>query len=511
MPINPMIPLAGNRSRIPGIMQFAQARSDRKAQNAVVNEQNQSRIDIADKTFAADEEQRTIENDEARLNESIVSLSSLADGVLPALEAKDYDSVGRQLAQNKINLERRGVTDTRDTDEALGMFQRGEYDQMAEVLTNIRREGVNRGLVEDGAADFTLAPGSVRFNAQGEKVASVPKASAEGGSFESVFDKDGHVVAQRNTQTGKVISDPRAKKDPLVNFEAGSVGGKAATAGETELAKIDAKDFATRKQKAELAQQQRAQIDQIRAGAEGFRTGAFGETRKTVAQIVDFLGLDSGDFAPLIGGKASSAEAVNAAANTLTTKFVQEYDDRINKDELKLIQARGPTLFTTPEGIGVITDIMERQASKDVAIADFQSEWIAKSGGRFRVRPEEVQSLGLGAVSVDSALRKMQRGVNLEQFANVADKDTIATIAEPVITDELEERLSRTDAAEKQGLVKPQLVKEPLDIGGIQVFPPPEGAEPPALDNETRGSIWIGVTKDGKNVFSDKNGQFVLE
>ena len=147
------------------------------------------------------------------MNESIVSLSSLADGVLPALEAQDFESVGRQLAQNKVTLTQRGVTDTRDTDEMLGMFQRGEFKEMGEALTAIRNEGIRKGIVkklpkvEQTTAEKAAEAGAIAKAKSDATLANDLRKKASGASGATKFQKgqkylvDGGVIQGRFNPT----------------------------------------------------------------------------------------------------------------------------------------------------------------------------------------------------------------------------------------------------------------------------------------------------------------------
>ena len=47
MPLNPLIPLSGNRSRLPDIISLGKQRQDKLAQNEITNRQNQATLDLA--------------------------------------------------------------------------------------------------------------------------------------------------------------------------------------------------------------------------------------------------------------------------------------------------------------------------------------------------------------------------------------------------------------------------------------------------------------------------------
>ena len=130
MPINPLIPLSGNQSRLPDIFSLATQRKDRLDQNRITNEQNERTLDMAETkqraaTALADREAET-----ARQNEAMRSIAIYHEAELkPLLESGNTTGAIDSLTNRSSNLQSQGI-DNQDTEEAIRLLKTGNVDEV---------------------------------------------------------------------------------------------------------------------------------------------------------------------------------------------------------------------------------------------------------------------------------------------------------------------------------------------------------------------------------------------
>lgn len=199
-------------------------------------------------------------------------------------------------------------------------------------------------------------------------------------NFEAVFDKDGNIVAQRNTVTGKIIADPRVPKGPLVEF----------TLGEDKGAEEESKIAGTRIQEiftnASAAQGTKNQIASARADLNRlkgtpFESGFFAPLAQVGGEIAVALGASTG-----IANAVAASEDFEAITGNLTLVEAQKMKGPQSNKELDFARRATARLGSTDLGNRFILDRMEALADREQILADFVDEEQAKGIGRSAVR-----------------------------------------------------------------------------------------------------------------------------
>lgn len=197
-------------------------------------------------------------------------------------------------------------------------------------------------------------------------------------SYETVTDADGNIVGQRNSQTGKVESDPRAPKAPLVNVQTGNqrtVEEEMALIRAEKRAEAQGKlDVATLEDYRELSASAEDQLPILRVMAElapTLKTGALGETALNVQKTMERFGI------PLdISGDTTKAELFQKLSNQMTLLQRKPGSGEMSDSDRDFFQNTVANLFTTPEGNALAIEFGMRRANRALEMEEQYSEWL---------------------------------------------------------------------------------------------------------------------------------------
>lgn len=148
--------------------------------------------------------------------------------------------------------------------------------------------------------------------------------------------------------------------------------------GEVQLARLDADFVKGIQEDAERARTIRTPLAQMRAAldAGAFTPGAFGETRRGLAQIAELVGINP----VAIGlGQTADAESMEAASELLAVQVAEQLG-RVTNMSLQMARGTVPNLLRTAEGNKLIQEIMERSAVHDIERSRFVDSFLAEHG-----------------------------------------------------------------------------------------------------------------------------------
>ncbi len=212
---------------------FAEGAAERKERNLKERglEQQQSQFDVTTGLKETELENQQTKEIRNRINETRTNIQDLAKNTTD----KNNKFVQQQLSQltktlatdiGTLNALSGGTTDQDFADaaqqSAINLFQ--STPSIVEVQ-DVKRAGERKDITEGVTADPTAKDqfesvfdneGNViaQRNVSTGQIITDPRAPKEGvATFEPVFDNEGNVIAQRNIKTGEVKSDPRAPKD----------------------------------------------------------------------------------------------------------------------------------------------------------------------------------------------------------------------------------------------------------------------------------------------------------
>lgn len=201
--------------------------------------------------------------------------------------------------------------------------------------------------------------------------------------FEELRDADGNIVGQRNMQTGKVESDPRAPKSPLVTVNSGGeplsfdeqleleTRKAEATAQAKAMGALHVKDL---EKYGELADSAEEQIPMLRVMAElapQLKSGALGETALQVQKAAERLGI------PLdISGDTTKAELFQKLSNSMTLLQRKPGSGEMSDSDRDFFQNTVANLFTSPEGNALAIEFGLRRANRALEMEERYTEWL---------------------------------------------------------------------------------------------------------------------------------------
>jgi hypothetical protein len=196
--------------------------------------------------------------------------------------------------------------------------------------------------------------------------------------YEPLTDSGGNIVGQRNMKTGKVESDPRAPKAPLVKVETGSQRTvdeeMALLRAEKRAENMGKLDAATLEDYRELSASAEDQLPILRVMAElapTLKTGALGETALNVQKTMERFGI------PLdISGDTTKAELFQKLSNQMTLLQRKPGSGEMSDSDRDFFQNTVANLFTTPEGNALAIEFGMRRANRALEMEEQYSEWL---------------------------------------------------------------------------------------------------------------------------------------
>ncbi len=236
MPINPLLALQAQSvdtaTPINRLIEIQDRNRARGLQERGLESQEQQ---VANQTERLGFEREEFEEKRNQFREksTLIGSAVLSD----FLEAGDTDGAKAFLQRRVDNITARGG-DPGDTLEAIEMLDNNP-EQLQSIARGGKKEAIMRGLVTPGDdGRITLKEGEQVINPDGSIFA---QNTPEPERFEPIRDQSGNIVGQRNTRTGKVVSDPRAPKQPdtVIN----NIQGDAREKFAEELGKREAEMF----------------------------------------------------------------------------------------------------------------------------------------------------------------------------------------------------------------------------------------------------------------------------
>jgi len=214
--------------------------------------------------------------------------------------------------------------------------------------------------------------------------------------YETVTGPDGQVVGQRNMKTGKLESDPRTPKAPLVEVKTGNqrtVEEEAALIRMEKKAEAQGKlDIATLDDYRDLSASAEEQLPILRVMAElapKLKTGALGETALGVQKTLERFGIQLD-----VSGNTTQAELFQKLSNQMTLLQRKPGSGEMSDSDRDFFQNTVANLFTTPEGNALAIEFAMRRANRVLDMEERYSEWLRgdQSESWAKVRNEYLRS-----------------------------------------------------------------------------------------------------------------------
>lgn len=155
----------------------------------------------------------------------------------------------------------------------------------------------------------------------------------------------------------------------------------------TNLGKNDADYVTNLIAQGDVAFRTKAEIDRIRAAlnSERFVTGFAGEGRAQLARLAELAGIETGG----IIGDSATADTIDAASKNIGAEIAKGLS-RVTNMSLGLIRDALPNLSRSPEGNRILAEVMDRLATRDIAVADLTDRFLRDNN---TLRPSEGPSL----------------------------------------------------------------------------------------------------------------------
>lgn len=213
MALNPNIPLGarGPRLSLTPLLQgieFADRRKRRKKENRLLDLQI-DRAETEAKEFEENTDIRRFRNSSERDQLRIRSLVAGAVEIAPNLDSGDIPGALVKLGERKAALERANIP-TNDTDAFIELLQTDPQTAIKQV-SSVLQIGERVGILKSSQQTST-------------------------DQFVDIKDKQGNVIAQRNTITNRVVADPRSQKGKGAEKITGTQRVAAGFASRTEQA-----------------------------------------------------------------------------------------------------------------------------------------------------------------------------------------------------------------------------------------------------------------------------------
>jgi len=122
-----------------------------------------------------------------------------------------------------------------------------------------------------------------------------------------------------------------------------------------------------------------------------FKTGAFGELRLNLANVLESSGLDGvvkktlekfnidtegKSLSQILGGNVAAGQNLDALGKQIAIDLAQNFPGNLNREEVQIISSVGPSLFKTNESIKLITEIFQAASLRENKILDGANELV---------------------------------------------------------------------------------------------------------------------------------------
>ena len=132
--------------------------------------------------------------------------------------------------------------------------------------------------------------------------------------------------------------------------------------------------------------------NQAAQASEGFETGALAGTRLRIQKFVKAIpgldtfikeGMSPENYAVIMGGDPVQGELAERASNQFALRMSQFIPGNLNVEELQMVQKAGPSLYTTPEGLQVLSQIYNAAADRAIKEQQFVTDWMQTNSQKY--------------------------------------------------------------------------------------------------------------------------------
>ena len=132
--------------------------------------------------------------------------------------------------------------------------------------------------------------------------------------------------------------------------------------------------------------------NQAAQASEGFETGALAGTRLRIQKFVKAIpgldifikeGMSPETYAVIMGGDPVQGELAERASNQFALRMSQFIPGNLNVEELQMVQKAGPSLYTTPEGLQVLSKIYNAAADRAIQEQQFVTDWMQTNSQKY--------------------------------------------------------------------------------------------------------------------------------
>ncbi len=132
--------------------------------------------------------------------------------------------------------------------------------------------------------------------------------------------------------------------------------------------------------------------NQAAQASEGFETGALAGTRLRIQKFVKAIpgldtfikdGMSPENYSVIMGGDPVKGELAERASNQFALRMSQFIPGNLNVEELQMVQKAGPSLYTTPEGLQVLSQIYNASAERAVSEQAFANDWMQTNSPKY--------------------------------------------------------------------------------------------------------------------------------
>lgn len=261
---------------------------------------------------------------------------------------------------------------------------------------------------------IVVKPGDIVLR-DGEEIARGEKKPEK---LVEIFDVDSPTKS-RFVPESEAIGQPGRERQPVI-----SITNQGESAMAAELGKRDAERVTKLEDDAQIAFRTKAEVARMQAATESgrFTTGVFSDFRLFLSRFASFVGATDETMELL--GDAATADTLDAASNRLGVEAAQKLG-RITNMSLQFVRDSLPNLTRTPEGNIILMEVMDRTADRQIQLASLAEDFLQRYG---TLRPKE----------------------NRTFFQAVRDLEE----NDPVITDELRQRIIKGSSAETPTFVE---------------------------------------------------------
>lgn len=166
--------------------------------------------------------------------------------------------------------------------------------------------------------------------------------------------------------------------------------------------------------------------NQVAVASENFETGALAGTRldlqkfmRAIPGLDEFIkeGVSADVYNTIMGGNPVSAEAARMASNQFALRMTQFIPGNLNQEELQMVQNAGPSLYTTPEGLQLVSRIYTNAANRARNEQAFVTNWMQKEGAN--IADAENKYLALSKARAEWRAKPENKIMDADEIANL--------------------------------------------------------------------------------------------